>query len=95
MNKITVELCHIDEQQQLFFVSLRLLDKATVRDAIDASGFLEQNHLDTINCLQCGIFGKKTSLETALQEGDRVEIYRPLKITPLEARRLRAIKSKG
>lgn len=34
-----------------------------------------------------GIFGKRRGPETVLQEGDRVEVYRPLTADPKEVRR--------
>lgn len=33
-----------------------------------------------------GIFGKETPLDYSLKDGDRIEIYRPLKIDPKQAR---------
>lgn len=40
-----------------------------------------------------GIFGMRCSLQTTLQDGDRIELCRPLFIDPKEARRLRAKKA--
>lgn len=37
-----------------------------------------------------GIFGKSIKSETILQSHDRLEIYRPLIISPMETRRKRA-----
>jgi len=62
-------------------VAVRLPDGATVRDALLAAGMSAE---------RVGIFGKGVTAETRLSEGDRVEIYRPLKIDPKEARRRRA-----
>ena len=64
--------------------SLTLPAGATVRDAVERSGFPAGTAL--------GIFGKRATLDTALSDGDRVEIYRPLEIDPKEARRRRARK---
>jgi hypothetical protein len=36
---------------------------------------------------QVGIFSRPVSLDTVLREGDRVEVYRPLKADPRERRR--------
>jgi hypothetical protein len=41
-----------------------------------------------------GIFGVPAARQRALRDGDRVEIYRPLKVDPKAARRARA-KQKG
>lgn len=53
-------------------------DEATVLSAIHRSNILEV--FPTINLQQqkVGVFGKVSGLDTALKEGDRVEIYRPL-----------------
>lgn len=36
---------------------------------------------------QLGIFSRPVSHDTVLREGDRVEVYRPLKVDPKERRR--------
>ncbi|MDT8282622.1 MAG: RnfH family protein [Gammaproteobacteria bacterium] len=41
-----------------------------------------------------GIFGKVAAMTTVLNEGDRVEIYRPLIADPKEVRRKRAAEGK-
>jgi len=62
-------------------VEIRLPDGATVRDALAASGWKGN---------QAGIFGKRVTMDTRLADGDRVELYRPLRVDPKEARRRRA-----
>lgn len=37
-----------------------------------------------------GVFGRRCALDRLLEEGDRVEIYRPLAVDPKAARRARA-----
>jgi putative ubiquitin-RnfH superfamily antitoxin RatB of RatAB toxin-antitoxin module len=39
---------------------------------------------------EIGIFGRRIDAATALSDGDRVEIYRKLRIDPKEARRVRS-----
>lgn len=39
---------------------------------------------------ETGIFGKPVAKDTLLQAGDRLEVYQPLRIDPMEARRRRA-----
>lgn len=55
---------------------------ATVLDALNAVGWLPYDGL-------CGVWGRVCSLDQALSPGDRVELYRPLKIDPKLARRER------
>jgi putative ubiquitin-RnfH superfamily antitoxin RatB of RatAB toxin-antitoxin module len=39
--------------------------------------------------LQCGIWGRAMPLNASLQDGDRIEVYRPLQVDPKVARRQR------
>jgi putative ubiquitin-RnfH superfamily antitoxin RatB of RatAB toxin-antitoxin module len=41
-----------------------------------------------------GIYGRRVALDARLVDGDRVEIYRPLRAQPQDARRQRALKAK-
>jgi putative ubiquitin-RnfH superfamily antitoxin RatB of RatAB toxin-antitoxin module len=60
---------------------------ATVQDAIERSGVLA-NHPGIDLCSQkVGVFGKVVALDTALQPGDRVEIYRPIICDPTQVPR--------
>lgn len=45
----------------------------------------------SISDLVVGVFSQKVSLDTLLEEGDRVEIYRPLTADPKEVRRQLAL----
>jgi len=69
---------------------LRLGEGATVREAIAASGLLEEFPELTQGFTGVGIFSATVGHETVLADGDRVEIYRPLKADPKETRRRRA-----
>lgn len=78
------------EPKRAFNVELTLPDGVTVADAIAESGIRDAWPGVEIRADRVGIFARKVSLDTMLRDGDRVEIYRPLKIDPKEARRLRA-----
>jgi putative ubiquitin-RnfH superfamily antitoxin RatB of RatAB toxin-antitoxin module len=69
---------------------LRLAPGSTVGEAIRSSGLLAQCPEIDLNRNQVGVFGRLAQLDTRLQDGDRVEIYRPLRADPKEARRRRA-----
>lgn len=88
---IRVSLVHA-EPGRVFSAAFELPEGATVADAIERSGIHEQRGDIEIDVGRLGIFARKATLETALRDGDRVEIYRPLKIDPKEARRRRARK---
>lgn len=81
------------EPQRVFDVRVSLPNGATVADAIARSGIREQRPDIEISDDRLGIFARKALPATELRDGDRVEIYRPLRIDPKEARRLRARKT--
>lgn len=88
---IQVEICYVNPQEQ-FLVSVAVPDNSTVRYVIEKSKILEHFSELKLDKLVVGIFGQKCILDTTINEGDRVEIYRPLTIDPKVARRLRAHK---
>jgi putative ubiquitin-RnfH superfamily antitoxin RatB of RatAB toxin-antitoxin module len=74
-----------------YVMELTLADGATVADALSrvktAPGFVD---LD-LEQMRVGIYGSVVLDRTQrLEEGDRVEVYRPLTVDPMTARRLRA-----
>jgi putative ubiquitin-RnfH superfamily antitoxin RatB of RatAB toxin-antitoxin module len=65
-------------------IALDLEPGATVRAALLAAGLpLDQ---------PVGVYGRRVALDQRLADGDRVEIYRPLRDDPKEARRRRALR---
>ena len=68
---------------------VRLPPGSTVQDAI-AAAQLRERRPELKDPVDAGIWGRRCSLEQPLTEGDRVEIYRPLVIDPMEGRRARA-----
>jgi putative ubiquitin-RnfH superfamily antitoxin RatB of RatAB toxin-antitoxin module len=75
---------------QTHVVTVRLPSGATAADALRASGLLEKHR--GLGDARIGIYGKLVAADTRLADGDRVEIYRPLRLDPKEARRHRALK---
>jgi putative ubiquitin-RnfH superfamily antitoxin RatB of RatAB toxin-antitoxin module len=63
---------------------------ATVADAIGASGVLGRRPEIAAATPDVGIWGRASALGQRVQDGDRVELYRPLTVDPKEARRVRA-----
>jgi len=88
---ITVELIYIEPTSQN---SLKFdVDKGSnIEQAIRRSGLLEKFPELDLSVNKVGIFNKIQQLDTVLQSGDRIEIYRALQIDPKEARRRRAEK---
>jgi putative ubiquitin-RnfH superfamily antitoxin RatB of RatAB toxin-antitoxin module len=58
-------------------------------DAIRASGLLADLSDVAVDALQPGIWGRKLPADHVLRDGDRVELYRTLKVDPKVARRER------
>lgn len=63
-------------------VRLALEPGATVAMALRAAGHAAD--------IPAGLYGRRVSPDAPLADGDRVEIYRPLRADPREARRARA-----
>ena len=78
------------EPDRVFNVDVSLPRGAIVADAIRQSGFRAAHPDIEIRDDHLGVFGRRVAPDTVLRDGDRVEIYRPLKIDPKEARRRRA-----
>lgn len=85
--RATVVYARPDRQWEL---PVQLPAGATLRDAVQACGLLalapelDGEHLDL------GVYNRRQRADAPLREGDRVEVYRPLRLDPMTARRLRA-----
>jgi putative ubiquitin-RnfH superfamily antitoxin RatB of RatAB toxin-antitoxin module len=91
MLNVEVAYARPDRQEVL---SVKVPEGTSMREAVVLSGILDifpEIEPDTIDM---GIFGKfiKNPGTHELREGDRVELYRPLKIDPKQARLNRARK---
>lgn len=74
---------------RLLCVTLDLPSGATASDAVRASGLLVHLPGIPIERLDLGVFNRPCPPDRVLAPGDRVEIYRPLRIDPKAARHLR------
>lgn len=86
-----VQVCHASTQKTSL-IALTLKCDSTIREVIEISQILIQHPEIDIEVCKVGIFGKLKTLDTVVQRGDRVEIYRPLTADPMEARRRRSAK---
>lgn len=87
--QVAVEVVYAEPARQWLF-RVTLARGACVADALDASGIRDRVGGLVIDPQRLGIHGRKVSMEQVLEEGDRVEIYRPLLADPKEVRRDRA-----
>jgi putative ubiquitin-RnfH superfamily antitoxin RatB of RatAB toxin-antitoxin module len=86
---IAVEVVYALPHHQ-FLKRIEVIAGTSLAKAIMLSGVTEL--YPEINCMvhKTGIFGKIVTVDTILQQNDRIEIYRPLTIDPKEKRRLRS-----
>lgn len=81
---IQIEVAYAAPGEQ-WLVELGVPAGTTAGEAVRASGILERYPgLDTRSI---GIFGEHVGHDRCLEDGDRVEIYRPLEADPREVRR--------
>jgi len=90
---LTVEVACALPRRQLI-LELRVAEGTTAEQAIHASGILGQFPEIDLASSKVGIFGKPCKLTDTLNNGDRVEIYRPLIADPKEIRKQRAARGK-
>lgn len=87
---IEVELAYASANQQVL-LKLSVETGTTIKALIEQSGILSRfPELVDSGPWQVGIFSQRTNLAHIVQAGDRIEVYRPLKIDPKAIRRLRA-----
>ncbi len=80
---VTVTVAWSPAPRQVQEVALNLPAGATVRAAVEASG------VPNAGDARVGVWGRKAALDQPLREGDRVEVYRALRVDPKLARRER------
>lgn len=68
--------------QRQISITIDLPDGSTISDAIKRSGILERFPAIDMEKQKVGIFGKFVKLDAAVEDGDRIEIYRPLTVDP-------------
>lgn len=76
--------------------------KLKVPEGTTAMQAVQQSQLDTVfdelsldGDLKLGVWGKSVTADRVLEEGERVEIYRPLLVDPKEVRKARAARAKA
>jgi putative ubiquitin-RnfH superfamily antitoxin RatB of RatAB toxin-antitoxin module len=82
---------HVHEQ------SLQVPQGSTVKavlelamaECLQSQPFIDAASFSSLQFQQAGIWGRKVPWTHAVQEGDRIELYRPLKVDPKVSRRQR------
>jgi putative ubiquitin-RnfH superfamily antitoxin RatB of RatAB toxin-antitoxin module len=92
---LRIEVVYSPAERTIDRVELELPAGGTVADALAASGLLQRHPGIDLAVQRVGVWGRPCSAGEPLQDGDRVELYRALKIDPKEARRLRQRRQGG
>jgi putative ubiquitin-RnfH superfamily antitoxin RatB of RatAB toxin-antitoxin module len=90
---IRVEVAYARPDSQRI-VTLEVEAGSTIEKVIQHSGILKLFPEIDLARQKVGIFSKPRDLSDLVNDGDRIEIYRPLIIDPKEARRARARKKR-
>ncbi len=80
---LTVLLVRAPGPRQIEQRELRLPAGSTLGQALQAAGWSVEG-VDEV-----GLWGRRAPLDRTLHDGDRVELYRPLRVDPKRARRER------
>lgn len=89
MSAATITVAWSPGPRQVHEWSVQLPQGATVRDAVQASGLAAAFPALDWQAADVGIWGRRAAWEQVVRDGDRVEIYRPLRVDPKVARRER------
>lgn len=91
--KINVEVVYA-YPDKVFLKKMALDQPLSVQNVILQSGVLQKFTEIDLRENKVGIFSRPVKLTDMVEDGDRIEIYRPLIADPKEMRRKRAEKSK-
>jgi putative ubiquitin-RnfH superfamily antitoxin RatB of RatAB toxin-antitoxin module len=80
---IDVTLCWSPDSRQVQELHLQVPQGSTVQNVV------ERARAEILKFLQPGIWGRKVVWSQTVAAGDRIELYRPLKVDPKVARRQR------
>lgn len=86
---ITVTVVYAPAQRQVRTVTLSMTSGGSVQAAIAASGLAAEFPGMATGIGHVGVWGRKVALTQPLRDGDRVEIWRELRVDPKLARRER------
>lgn len=86
---MNITLVYASAPRAVHELALDVPDACTLEQALTRSGWLER--FPETRTLPTGIWNHKVERSTPLREGDRVEIYRDLRVDPKVARRERFV----
>ncbi len=71
-----------DDGKKQVWLKLEVTDGSTVKQVIEKSGLLKTFPDIDLEKQKVGVFGKLAKLDAVVQDGSRVEIYRPITADP-------------
>ncbi len=71
-------------------VEMLVAPGTTLAQALEASGLAARHPELRGSGLRLGVYGAEKDPHTEVKQGDRIEVYRPLRMDPKEVRRQRA-----
>ncbi|MSS75974.1 MAG: RnfH family protein [Methyloglobulus sp.] len=89
---IGLEVAYAKPEEQVI-VTIKVQQGTTIAQAAELSGLLARFPEISDSELKVGVFGVLCKPYKLVNQGDRIEIYRPLVHDPKEARRQRALKN--
>ena len=88
---MNITLVYASAPRTVHQLALQVTDGCSIAQALEQSGWLAQFPDIRREPLALGIWGHKATPSMALREGDRVEVYRALRVDPKVARRERFV----
>ena len=83
-----IEVIYVPENGVIFRNKLSTEQSMSVSEALESSGVILK-HPETAN-YAVGVFAQTVTKDTLLKPGDRLEIYRPLRVDPKVRRKQRS-----
>ncbi len=71
-----------DNGKKQVWLKLEITDGSTVKEVIEKSGLLKTFPDIDLEKQKVGVFGKLAKLDTVVQDGNRIEIYRSITADP-------------
>jgi putative ubiquitin-RnfH superfamily antitoxin RatB of RatAB toxin-antitoxin module len=90
-HRLTIEVAYAPTADEQVILSFTVAPGTTMIDAIKQSGILTRFPEINVTQQSVGIFSEKKPLSHIVQSGDRIEIYRALRMDPMAARRRRGL----
>ena len=88
-DELMIEVVYAAAPHDVRQATLRLPLGSTLADAVRASRLIDGLTPVQADALKAGVWGRAAALDSALRDGDRVELTRALLVDPKEARRQR------